>query len=73
MDEAAFPVSDEEAFCYLATGLRQGDASPEGTERLQVRRVPFAEALRMAVRGEITDALSVLGLQRVALMRLGAG
>lgn len=66
-------VSDEEAFCYLATGLRHGAAEPEGTERLQVRWVPFAEALALALRGEITDSLSVLGLQRVALLRLGAG
>jgi 8-oxo-dGTP pyrophosphatase MutT (NUDIX family) len=63
-------VSDEDAVCFLATGLRPGPASPEGTEQLQVRWVPFAEALAMAARGEITDALSVLGLQRVALMRL---
>ena len=32
-------VSDEEAVCYLATDLRPGVAEPEGTERLQVRRV----------------------------------
>ena len=64
-------VSDEEAVCYLATGLTAGAAEPEGTERLQVRWVPFAEALAMTARGEITDALSVLGLQRVALLRLG--
>jgi 8-oxo-dGTP pyrophosphatase MutT (NUDIX family) len=63
-------VSDEEALCYLATGLRPGPASPEGTERLQVRWVPLREALEMVSRGEITDALSVLGLQRVALMRM---
>ena len=66
-------VSDEEAFCFLATGLRHGAAEPEGTERLQVRRVPFAEALALTLRGEITDSLSVLGLQRVALLRRGAG
>jgi 8-oxo-dGTP pyrophosphatase MutT (NUDIX family) len=66
-------VSDEEAFCFLATDLRPGAACPEGTERLQLRWVPFAEALRMVLRGEITDSLSVLGLQRVALLRLGAG
>jgi 8-oxo-dGTP pyrophosphatase MutT (NUDIX family) len=62
-------VSDEEALCYLATDLRAGDACPEGTERLEVRWVPFAEALEMAARGEITDALSLLGLQREALLR----
>jgi 8-oxo-dGTP pyrophosphatase MutT (NUDIX family) len=63
-------ISDEEAFCYLATGLRHGPAEPEGTERLQVRWVPFAEALAMAADGRITDALAVAGLQCVALRRL---
>jgi 8-oxo-dGTP pyrophosphatase MutT (NUDIX family) len=66
-------VSDEEAFCFLATGLRAGAAEPEGTERLQVRWVPFAEALAMTFDGRITDALSVVALQRVALMRRPAG
>jgi len=61
-------VSDEEAFCYLATQLTPGTAQPEGTERLQVQWVPFARALQMAAAGEITDALSILGLQRVELM-----
>jgi 8-oxo-dGTP pyrophosphatase MutT (NUDIX family) len=60
-------VSDEEALYYLATGLTQGEAQPEGTEQLQVRRVPFAEALAMVQRGEITDALSVLAIQQYAL------
>jgi 8-oxo-dGTP pyrophosphatase MutT (NUDIX family) len=63
-------VSDEGAVVYLALGLAQGRPEPEGTERLQVRRVPFAEALGMVQRGEITDAISVMGIQRVALMRL---
>jgi 8-oxo-dGTP pyrophosphatase MutT (NUDIX family) len=66
-------VSDEEAFCFLATGLHAGTAEPEGTERLQVRWVPFTEALAMATDGRITDALSVISLQRVALMRLQGG
>jgi 8-oxo-dGTP pyrophosphatase MutT (NUDIX family) len=64
-------VTDEEAICYLARDLEPGTAQPEGTEQLQVRWVPFDAALDMVARGEITDALSVLGLQRVALMRLG--
>ena len=66
-------VSDEEAVCFLATRLRPGRAEPEGTERLQVRWVPFAEALAMAGDGRITDALSVVALQRVALLRLQGG
>ncbi len=62
-------VSDEVAYCYLATMLKAGTARPEGTEKLAVRWIPFDEALQMAGRGEITDALSLLGLQRVALER----
>jgi len=64
-------VTDEEAVCYLATGVQAGCAEPEGTEQLQVKWVAFDEAMHMAARGEITDALTILGLQRVALMRLG--
>jgi 8-oxo-dGTP pyrophosphatase MutT (NUDIX family) len=63
-------VTDEEAICYLATGLEPGVAEPEGTEQIQVRWVPFSEALAMIGEGGITDALSILGLQRVGLMRL---
>ena len=66
-------VSDEEAIVYLAHGLTHGPAQPEGTEQLQVRWLPFAEALRMVQRGAITDAVSVMALQRVALMRIEAG
>jgi 8-oxo-dGTP pyrophosphatase MutT (NUDIX family) len=62
-------VSDELAVWYLATGLEQGECRPEGTERLQVRRVPVEEALRMALSGEITDALSVLALMHLRLRR----
>jgi 8-oxo-dGTP pyrophosphatase MutT (NUDIX family) len=64
-------VTDEEAICFLATDLEAGVAQPEGTEQLQLRWVPFEQALRMTCDGQITDALSVLGLQRVALLRLG--
>lgn len=62
-------VSDEEAFYFLAEDLEQGEAEPEGTEQLQVRWVPFREALRMVRDGEITDALSVMALLRVAVDR----
>jgi 8-oxo-dGTP pyrophosphatase MutT (NUDIX family) len=64
-------VSDEEAVCYLATDLTPGDARPEGTEQLLVKWVPFTEAMAMVESCEIMDALSVLGLQRVALTRCG--
>lgn len=64
-------VTDEEAHWFLATHLKQGTAQPEGTERFAYRRVQFKEALRMAVSGEITDALSILAIQSYALLLHG--
>lgn len=61
-------VSDEEGIIFLAQGLVQGKASPEDTEELAVKRVPFAEAYQMVLAGEIRDSLSVMGILRVQLM-----
>jgi 8-oxo-dGTP pyrophosphatase MutT (NUDIX family) len=69
-------VSDERAFWFLATGLEQDEATPDGTEVLERRRVPLGEALRMIDNGEITDALSIIALlhySRVTDSPTGAG
>ena len=55
-------VSDEAAMIYVARGLTQGKAQPTSTEDLQLKRLPLQEAVAMAKRGEITDAISVAGL-----------
>ena len=65
-------ITDELGLLWLATGLSEGEAEPDPTEDLAVRWVPFDEALAMTVDGRITDALSIMGIQRVALIRLGA-
>jgi 8-oxo-dGTP pyrophosphatase MutT (NUDIX family) len=62
-------VSDEAGILYLATGLMAGAAAPDETEELEVRLVPFADALAMTLDGRITDTLSVVAIQRVALAR----
>ena len=62
-------VSDEEAVLFQATGLTAGEASPEGTEDLVIRLLPFDEALAMVFDGRITDALSAIAIQRIALTR----
>lgn len=62
-------ISDEEAFCYLGSGLEGGQSCPDGTEKIQVQWVFFREALDMIAEGKITDALSILGLQRTAILR----
>ncbi|HVG33429.1 MAG TPA: NUDIX hydrolase [Pyrinomonadaceae bacterium] len=60
-------VSDELAVWFQATGLTQGEHHPEGTEQLNVRRVPFKEVLRMALQGEITDGLSLLAIMHYSI------
>jgi 8-oxo-dGTP pyrophosphatase MutT (NUDIX family) len=62
-------VTDEAGVVYLARGLSHGTSQPEPTEQIEVRWVPFEEALVMAADGRITDAMSLIGLQRVALER----
>ncbi len=48
-----------------------GEATPEGSEALEVRWVPFAEVLAMTTDGRISDAMTVLAIQGVALGRSG--
>lgn len=63
-------VTDEQAVLYVATDLDHGEADPDPTEALEIRWVPFTEALAMTLDGRITDAMSVLAIQRMGLERL---
>ncbi len=65
-------VTDERAVLFLATDLTHGDAEPEPTEALHVRWVSFQEALAMTMDGRITDVMSVVAIQRVALARMAS-
>lgn len=62
-------VTDEEGFIFLAQGLQQGDAEPEETEELRVRRIPLQEAVGMVMRSEITDSISMCAILLVARIR----
>lgn len=61
-------VSDEVGFVFVARGLSQGQAMPEESEALQLRRVHLQEAAAQACQGQITDCMSVAGLLRVWAM-----
>jgi hypothetical protein len=41
----------------------------DATEDIQVKRLPFNEAVNMVLRGDITDAISVAALLRLALQQ----
>jgi len=56
-------VTDEIAFAFLAWDLSADNTfSPDSSEELTVRRVPFAQAVEMAVAGRITDGFSLVML-----------
>lgn len=63
-------VTDEYGVAYVAQDLRFGNAEPEETEDLQVRKLPLAEAVEMVMRGEITDSLSMIALLKAKLLFL---
>ena len=67
--ELSNSVTDEAAVAYLATDLQQGQAQPDGEEVLEFRWLPFDEVMELIARGRITDALTVLPLQALALER----
>ncbi len=61
-------VSNEEGYAFIARDLTEGDTEFDSTEQLDIRRLPFEEALAMAMDGRITDLLSIVTLQRARLL-----
>lgn len=62
-------VSDEVGKVFVARGLSAGTQALEATEDITVRKLPLDEAIEMVMNGEITDAMSVAGLLKVALLQ----
>lgn len=58
-------VCDEVGYVFIAKDLSFGNASPDETEDLKVKKVPLETACEMALNGEITDSLSLAGLLKV--------
>lgn len=63
-------VTDEYCAIYLARKLKQEEASPEETEQLVVKKVPFEDAYRMVEDGTITDAVAIAAIQKVKILLL---
>jgi len=62
-------ITDEAGVLFAARALRHGEAAPDPTEDLTIRWVTFDEALAMVDDGRITDAMSIMAIQRVGLER----
>jgi 8-oxo-dGTP pyrophosphatase MutT (NUDIX family) len=57
-------VTDEVSVGFLAMGLSPVAAEPDPTESIRIARVPFREALDLALQGELKDVLTVAMLLR---------
>ncbi len=57
--------SDESIWIYLARGLTPAGQNLDRDEVIEVVNYPFEQTLRMIANGQITDALTIVGLQRV--------
>lgn len=61
-------VTDEYGVAYIARDLSYGQAHPEDTEDLHIKKVSFAQAYRMVMEGEITDVLSMVTIMKAQLL-----
>ena len=61
-------VTDEFCVIFVARDLFPGTQQLESTEDIEFKKLPLTEAVEMVKSGEITDAISVAALLRVALM-----
>lgn len=76
VDVAASPgFTDEVVRVFLATGLTAVDRDVLGEEEadLVARKVPLAEAVRMALAGEIVNGATVGGILAAQVIRAGGG
>ena len=59
-------VTDEVAQVFVARGLFSGQQNLEASEDIELKKLSLQEAIAMVKRGEITDAISVAALLRLA-------
>lgn len=57
-------ITDEVAIVYVAEELTEGEPDFGETENIEIRKLPLTDAVAMARRGDITDAISVAALLR---------
>jgi 8-oxo-dGTP pyrophosphatase MutT (NUDIX family) len=60
-------VTDEFCVIFVARDLFPGTQQLEASEDIEYKKLPLVDAIEMVKSGEITDAISVAALLRVAL------
>lgn len=62
-------VTDETAYIFVAQGLAVVNTEPDDTEQLQIKKLSLNDAFEMALSGKITDAISMIALLKLKILR----
>ncbi len=63
-------VTTDVAHMFLATRLTAGPATGDSAEPVELTWMPFADAVRSVLAGEITESVSVAAILKAHLLRL---
>jgi 8-oxo-dGTP pyrophosphatase MutT (NUDIX family) len=66
-------ITDEVGYVFVAEDLEHGEPEFEETEKIEIRKLPFNDLVKMVAEEEITDGLSVAGILRLATRRQAGG
>lgn len=61
-------ATNEIAYIYVAKNLTHTAPHPDEDERLEVKKLPFAELYQMVMDNKITDSLSVMAVLKAKLL-----
>lgn len=61
--------SSEIGFLYLAQDLSETTSNPDGTEVLQIKKMPLEECVSHVLSGSFADALTIIGILRAKNLR----
>jgi 8-oxo-dGTP pyrophosphatase MutT (NUDIX family) len=64
-------VTTDIAHLFLAAELTAGPAAEHGNEPVELTWMPFGEAVRAVLAGEITESVSVAGILKAELLGMG--
>lgn len=62
-------VCNETGFIAMAEGLTMGEAQPDDTEELTLRKLPLKEAFQLVMENKITDSLSIAGILKAMVLK----
>ncbi|MFT6746282.1 MAG: ADP-ribose pyrophosphatase [Glaciecola sp.] len=66
--ETSNASTDERAIIFVAQNLSFHKSHPDENEQLEVKKLPFSELYELAIKGEITDSLSLVAILKTKLL-----